>query len=382
MPELRELRDAQLEVILPDTIYTSDITIGPDIITYYDEDGEKRIILGHTVSPDAPWVWDPEGRLVRTSRQHTDIIRIGQDITIDEDERVDGNVVAIAGSIWIKGEVKGDVVAVLGNVTVDGYVHGSAVSPLGTVIITPDGRVREDAIGSVINDLPGSRLGGEPIFTHVHIPVTGNFWGVIHGSVFFAHIPLAIFLIFLVLLGHVFAGKNIAMMRTRLSESSVKCFFLGLLMKLIGLPVLFILLLITVVGIPVAILVLPLVVLIADVLGYAAFGLLLGEKVKENTKMQVGAQLGQTITGVVALLLIILIGGILAFIPFGPLRYLGLFIFLAGHIISFVATTAGFGAAVLTRMGTRLRPVKKQPVKPLIATPIAPRPDDSALPST
>jgi len=348
------------EIILPDTVYTTEVTIGPQGIEYYDTSGERKVIVGRPVSPDAPFVFSEEGGRMITTKRAADIVQVGVDVYIDRDERVEGNVVVILGKIEVMGEVKGDAVAILGDVFVDGYVHGSAVAPTGTVEITSSGRVRRDVVASVIIDQPGSRIGGHKNYTGVRLPVGPGLFRGLYLSMFLIQLGLAVFLIFLILLGHVFAGKNIATIKSCVSDSGVKSFFVGLITITLGVPVLFVLLLITVIGIPVAILVLPLAIVVAMIFGYAAIGLRLGEKLAENTKIVIKSQLGRTMAGVAAMLLIFVFGSVLIIIPFTPLRVLGWVLFGIGHAVTFIAMTTGVGAVVLTRFGTR---PKKAPAR-------------------
>jgi len=358
------------EVVLPDTVYTTEVTIGPEGIEYYDSAGVRQVIQGRPVSPDVPFVFSEESGRALTSKRASNIVQVGVDVHIARDERVDGDVVAIGGNIEVEGEVKGDVVAVLGNVTIDGYVHGSAVAPLGKVQIGPTGRVRKDVAASVIDDQPGSLIGGRKDYSGVRLPAGINF---VRGFTFMyvmLHLGLAVFTIFLILLGHVFAAKNIAAIRARISTNGIKSFVIGLLAQFLGIPILFVLLLITVIGIPVAILVLPIAVVVAMVLGFAAFGLMLGEKVADNTGFHLPTQLGKTIAGVAAVLLIVVFGALLVLTFHAPLSVAGWIIFGIGHAIVFIAITTGLGAVVLTRFGTR---PKKAPAAPTVApAPIAP----------
>ncbi len=353
IPPMPDLPDTDYEFILPDTIYTTEITIGPNTIEYYDASGRRKTIAGSPVSPDAIFIWDPEGGRKLTTRSSSDIVRIGSEVIIHPGERIDGDVVSIAGRIRVEGEVKGDVVAIFGDIIVDGYVHGSVVAPFGKVIVNSTGRVRQDVVGSTIEQRPGSRIGGQRSFTHVSVPLGVETWDAIYGAMLVAHLASAVFLIFLILLAHVFAGRNIAALETYIGRSGFKSFVIGLLMELIGLPVLFLLLFITVIGIPVAVLVLPIAVVVAGILGYAAFGLRFGAKLAENSGLNITSQLGRTMAGVLAMLLIIFLGGALAWIPSAPFRVFGLFLFGVGHAIGFIAVTTGLGAVTLTRFGAR-----------------------------
>jgi len=356
---LEAIPDFSDEIILPDTVYTTEITIGPEGIEYYDTTGERTVIVGRPVSPDAPFIFSEEGGRMITTKRAADIVQIGVDVHIDRDERVEGDVVVIGGSIEVLGEVKGDVVAVLGDVFIDGYVHGSAFAPTGKVEITSSGRVRRNVTAAVIDDKPGSRIGGHKSYSHTRLPTGFDRTNVVYVTMLF-FIGLAVFLIFLILLGHVFAGKNIAVIKSRISGSGIKSFFVGLITEILGIPVLFVLLLITVIGIPVALIALPITIVVAAVLGYAAFGLLLGEKLVENTSLRIKSQLGRSMAGITAMLLVVIFGSLLAMISAAPLSVTGWVLFGIGQAIVFIATTTGLGAVVLTRFGTRL---KKAPAK-------------------
>ncbi|HJW15038.1 MAG TPA: polymer-forming cytoskeletal protein, partial [Thermoanaerobaculia bacterium] len=68
-----------------------------------------------------------------------DLVRFGEDITIPENRVIEGDVVAVGGSITVLGRVKGDAVSVGGTVHVKGkgVVEGDAVS-LGGGVQTSD----------------------------------------------------------------------------------------------------------------------------------------------------------------------------------------------------------------------------------------------------
>jgi cytoskeletal protein CcmA (bactofilin family) len=338
------------EIILPDTVYTTEITIGPTGIEFYDTAGTPVFILGEPKGLGDVYVFSDEGNLISTE----DIVQIGTSVTVDKNERVEGNVVVFGGDVHVTGEVKGDAVAIFGDVIVDGYVHGSAVAPLGEVEVTSTGRVRKDVVGGTITLAPGSMVGGKRERTNVRIPVRPQLFQGIYLAIFFIYLGVAVFVIFLTLLAHAFGAKNIKTVGTRVAESGVKSFFVGLVSMLLGVPLAFVLLIITVIGIPVAILVLPLAVFLAKVMGYAAVGLRFGGKLAENTVFKARSQLAQTLLGTAGLLMITMIGCTLIIIPTTPIQVIGWILFGIGIAVSFVATTTGIGAVVLTRFGTRL----------------------------
>jgi cytoskeletal protein CcmA (bactofilin family) len=364
MPRAPGVPDAGMDIILPDTVYTTEITIGPKGIEFYDTTGEVTVIVGQPTGLDAPFVFTEDGGHLITTKHSADIVQIGTDIFIEKDERVEGNVIVFGGDIEIEGEVKGDAVAILGDVSVTGYIHGSAIAPTGAVVVYSMGKVRKDVIGGSITTHPGSLVGGKKEYTNVRLPIRPKLFQGVYLAIFLTHLGLAVFLIFLILLAHAFGGENIAMVRTRISESGFKSFLVGLVSLLLGVPLVFVLLIITVIGIPVALLVLPLAIILAQIMGYAAVGLRFGEKLAENTIFTVKSQLGRTIMGTSAMLMIILFGGVLIIIPATPIKVLGWILFGIGHAITFIAITTGVGAVILTRFGTRLHKSKKPQAAP------------------
>jgi|GEM_PF-2613696 len=367
------------EVILPDTIYTTQITIGPEGIEYYDTSGTPVAIRGEPAGLDEAFVLSDDGDLITiTDKQMADIVEIGTDVTIEKGERVEGNVITFGGCIHVEGEIKGDAVAILGDVYVNGYVHGSAVSPTGTVQVGPSGRVRRDVVGGAIILQPGALVGGKKEYTSIRMPARPELFQGIYLAIFFISLGVAVFVIFLTLLAHAFAAKNIKTVSIRISESGAKSFFVGLVSILLGVPLAFVLLIITIIGIPVALLVLPLAVVLAQVIGYAAVGLRFGEKLSENRIVKTKSQLVLTLLGTTALLTITLIGCTLFIIPVTPLNIVGWVFFGIGNAISFIATMTGIGAVVLTRFGTRL--YKSKTVQPTPSTIPPPPPPGSIRP--
>src|SRR5438309_727334 len=63
-------------------------------------------------SPEQP----PQPPEPLRSRRSSDRVHIGGSVTVDADETIDGDVVAIGGSARVRGEVRGEVVAIGGYV--------------------------------------------------------------------------------------------------------------------------------------------------------------------------------------------------------------------------------------------------------------------------
>ncbi len=105
----------------------------------------------------AAGVLPPETRDYQRTRG--DIVRVGSSVTIDADEKVLGNVVAIGGDVDVYGYVTGDTVAVGGSVRArDGCrIDGD----LG-------------AVGGSVHREPGAAIGGEIMETQIGIDLP---WG-------------------------------------------------------------------------------------------------------------------------------------------------------------------------------------------------------------
>jgi hypothetical protein len=88
-------------------------------------------------------------RLTTAYTDSDDVVRFG-DVTVDFDERINGDVVTIGGDATVYGEVSGDVVSVFGDVYLkdDAYVRGDVAAPFGEVFRDEDVRVLGDQLPS------------------------------------------------------------------------------------------------------------------------------------------------------------------------------------------------------------------------------------------
>lgn len=97
---------------------------GTELVVYEDEE-EDDLIRDEV-----------ENKYLRR-RNYTDedVVRFFGDVIIEEDERIDGDVVIMKGSAHLKGEVDGDIVAIFGDIKLDstGYVRGDVVSVGGKI---------------------------------------------------------------------------------------------------------------------------------------------------------------------------------------------------------------------------------------------------------
>lgn len=278
------------------------------------------------------------------------VFRMGSDVVVEEDESIDGDVVALGANIKVRGTVSGDAVAIGGDVEVHstGMVEGSAVS-VGGSVIKRGGAIIEGEKVSV------GLLRGRPF----KFPFTIQ--PMVHVSAwsFFARVFKVLFLIFLGIVVISIAPRHVNKVTTRIRQDFLKSALVGFVAEILVLPI-FILLIITIIGIPVALLIEPLLILAALILGYTGACLFVGEKVREHTSLKPDTRIMTVVIGILAVELVSLVartvglfGGV-----FSPLTWI---IAAVGWLIGYVVLTVGFGASILTRLGTRPRDVSPVP---------------------
>ncbi len=245
------------------------------------------------------------------------IVKIGSDVHIEKDMRVD-DAVAVGGSVFVDGIVDGDAVAVGGSVHLgeEAIIHGDAVTVGGTI---------EEAEGSMVygttvdvgsfdftNIFEGSCL----FDGHNGIP------GIPRGLRF---IPL-IGLIALVLLLSVLIPTELGTVASYIKNEPIMMFLWGILGVILIVP-LAVMLAISIVGIvliPIEIL----AIFLAMLIGYIAVAIIIGKKLlralnTDNPSVVLSAILGVLILWLVGL------------IPF------------FGSLVKALALIMGFGAVII-----------------------------------
>lgn len=272
---------------------------------------------------------------------------VGPGIVVDADGA--GLVRVFADAEVAAGErVEGDVVAVFGSVLVEGAVSGNVVAVFGSVKLTPGAAVEGDvvAVGGMLDQARGASVGGESVSLGF-LPVAFGMPAlpVLMISVFFGWL-LSIFVGWLVTL---LIPERMLRVAATASRRGVASFFLGL----VSTPLMLfacMLLLITVIGIPIALL-LPLLFALMAWAGQIASTYVLGSRLLRRRLGQGGAMMTiLTGTGFVALFFVA--GALLATPPGFP-RTAALFFSLLGVLLVFCLTTIGTGAFLLSRLGTR-----------------------------
>jgi hypothetical protein len=295
----------------------------------------------------------PRVRITPRMRTGEGVFKMGSDVVVEEDESVDGDVVSLFGSVTVKGAVSGDAVAIGGDVDVQstGMVEGNAVS-IGGSVIKRGGAVVEGEKISV------GFFRGQPL--RISSPFIANRFPVNTIS-FITRFFKILLLIFLGIVVISVAPKQTTKVKAKIEQNFLKSGLVGLLAQILILPI-FILLIITIIGIPLALLLEPILILIALVLGYTAVCMFVGEKIKQHTSLRPDTRIMILIIGILAVELVPLTARMIGVFGgvFSPLVWI---ITVIGWLIGYVVITVGFGAAVMTRLGTRPKDTAPVPNK-------------------
>lgn len=283
------------------------------------------------------------------------LVRMWSDIRVDADEVVDGDVVAIFGSVEVAGHVTGEVVSVFGSVRLlDGaIVDGDVVS-----------------VGGALDQAEGATTNGQTVSVGL-LPVT---WGM-------PALPVLLAVIGALWLTALFVGWLFALLFpgrfVRAAATASRRTGLSLLIGIVSGPAMLlavVLLFVTVIGIPLG-LVLPLVYLVLKVAGYAVASYLLGCKLLRR-RVGEGGIPGPMAAGITFVTSFFVIAAIFVATT-GLSRAGALFFGLLGGLVAFGLTVIGIGAVLLSRFGREpadLRYGESEGALPSAAPPAAPGP--------
>jgi len=261
--------------------------------------------------------------------------------------QVSGPVAVAGGPLHVYGTITGDAIAVGSDIIVHpgGRITGNAVAALGTVSLlggSVSGEIRQ--LSGAIGDIPQAAAADEtPVRSTRHALALSSSW-----------------LVILVLMGIgvlVFAGEYLEGVVDSLEGRFGRSFWAGIATQLALAPVLALLLIaltVTVIGIlliPFAIVAFVLAVVGLITLGFLAIARITGESVAPAASKRYharGAALRGLVIGVVLYMGLWVIASAFAWAPMVETVLRGIAV-----AITWVAATAGLGAAVLSRGGTR-----------------------------
>jgi len=322
------------------TIDDGGIQVGGEAITSSsgDDEGHARVSGKITISEDGDTIIVHKSGPFRVESSTSDVVRMGSDITIAPDETVQGDVVAIGGSVDVAGQVMGDVVAI------GGMLH-----------LAPTARINGDAVsigGSVEKD-SGATVNGETVSIGIPLPPIGplSHSGATHrprASAVVSKIIMLAMMSFFIFLAISFWRDKVRGMTMVIPERPWRLLFLGILVWILFVPAC-ILLVISIIGI----LFLPVFIVLVFggvILGLVAVYQFVGERFRGGAFA--GRPFASTFLGLVVIHSFSILGTILGAIApgLGPLPG-ALSIF--GTMLAFFAATVGVGCVLHTRFGRR-----------------------------
>ncbi len=287
---------------------------------------------------------------VHSSGNGNGIVRLFSDAEVPAGERVDGDVVAVFGSVRVEGEVT-----------------GSAVAVFGSLDLKPGASVRGDAVavGGTLHEDTGAQVGGQTVQVGF-LPFTLGLPGL---PVVLMTVALAwvVSLFFGWVAGALFPGRlaRVAVTSSRRTAASLALGVASGPLMLMSM----LLLMVTVVGIPIAVF-LPFVYVAMLYAGQIAATYVLGCKLTRR-RLGEGGITAPLVSGSLLVASVFGFGAILWDTP-GVVRTAALFFLLVGVLLLVGLSTIGTGAFLLSRAGSRPRDLSEPDGSPAPAPAAAP----------
>jgi hypothetical protein len=310
-------------------------------------------------APAPPPAPEPPSRVVSSE----DIVRIGGNdtIVVKQNERVQGDVVAIGPAVNIDGEVSGDVVSVIGKVTLG--PHAIVRGDLTTVGGALDRDSQAQVFGGV-NEVGVGQAAGR-IAPRVNVPnlLFGSFASRI-GRLTAVIARVLMFILFALIVTAV-GYRPVQQIAARIVAEPMRAGLVGLLAEILFVPVLcvtIVALVISIIGIPLLILVPFGIILFGVVMlvGYTAAAHIAGGWTLDRFGRRDQNPYVVVAIGIVVIAGLTLLGRLLAL----ALGGFGAPLYFVGYLIEYLAWTVGFGAAIQTWIQMR-----RGPVTPAVSTP-------------
>jgi hypothetical protein len=283
-----------------------------------------------------------------------DLVKVRDNVIVQPNEVVRGNVVSVMGDALVEGQVDGDVVVVLGDLQL---AEGARV---GGHVVTVLGRLDRDEgaeVGSVVVVNPGSFL---DLDVNDLMAGKGTWLSFVAAQVFLLLVVLLV-VVLLVSVPPLRLGTATAVLAQRPAE----CFGLGLLVAIAGhviLAVLFGVLILTVIGIPVALLALLGLVLL-DLLAVGIVGVNLGRWLCGAFSLSCRRVWVMAILGLLVVHVPSFLAALLAWQ--GGAAPIAAALFMLGLALKVVVYLFGLGSLVASRLGTREPAVAGAGLEPL-----------------
>jgi hypothetical protein len=319
-------------------------------------------------------------------RHSNERVEVGGSITIGEDELIEGDVVAVGGTVTVHGKVEGDCVAIGGDVILhDGAViEGDAVAVGGKVRSTGDAEVMGERVSIDIGLNVGDWFRGWG-------SGSDHDWSFEppRGVTFVLRLVKLLGVLLVVSLVYAVAGRRMEIVARRIDEEPGQSFLIGLL-AVCATPFAFvvvsILLAITLIGI-LLIPVLAALVAALGVAGVAAAALAVGRRVLaarsgDGGLAPTGSPYRSLAVGVLALYAVKIVGWVLD-VGWTFLDPVALLFNVLGAFVLAFASILGYGALMTSRFGTLpvgAMPGGAIPPRPPVPPPPPPPPTPAPAP--
>lgn len=316
---------------------------------------------------------DPRDRREFSRMSRGDRVRIFGNVVVDREEEIDGQVVAVFGSVRVNGKVKDQVVAVMGSVVLgeDAIVGGDVVSVGGRVVRNTGSQTRGGVTEVALSDS--------------NFPIYFRGWprDWFDGSPFpFGALPRLIgtgvrltLLLLLTGLALIVARRSVDASAERVSNNPLKVTVIGLIAEVLALPVLIltaIVLSISIIGIPLLLL-LPFVVLgliIMALVGFTGTAAAIGNAVQRRYSPGAQTPYMAVVVGVLVILSPVILGRLLSVVGW-PVTPAAVLLVGIGFTLELLAWASGFGAMLSTALsGWQAR----RPRRGIVAPPVTPMP--------
>jgi hypothetical protein len=337
-------------------------------------------------------------------RIHSDAkVSVGSGVTVEEDEVVTEDVVAVGGPLTIRGEVQGDATAIGGSAEIDGKVTGEVVVMGGPVTLGPHADIGRDvtSVGGTVKRDPAARVGGKVSEVALgsgdglgiwrslrHLRHQGKedwkdgfeFTPVRHFTRLVVRVLVFIVGALIACLFMLVAKAPMERIERKVDEEPWKAGLVGLVAQIALLPLLVvtcIILAVSIIGIPLLLLVqfALLAIVLLVMLGYCAVCLRIGRWAQDKFNWRAHNDYWMLIMG---LALLSSFGILSRALDFGPLSILSVMLAIFGFLLEYAAATVGFGGALLTRFGRGPKigpppaitvPASSEPVGPIASEP-------------
>lgn len=297
------------------------------------------------------------------------VVRFGEDITIPKGKEIDGDVVAIGGSVTVLGRVKGDCVSIGGAIHIkgNGVVEGDAVSMGGGVTTSDSGSVAGSNVS--LGSFPTGS--GEKFW-----PMVGLFGAVGTGIWLLTTAMKLLLTLFFAWLALLLGRERMVYAVETMTQRFGKSFLWGLLgwagmviaiptgiVVLILVSVIAIAILaITIIGIPLAILLVVALVLgiaaicvgslLAVFVGFLNGAMFLGQRILGKNSALARKPLLAILVGLALIFVLDFAGDLLQLVGMLVFHPIAIALGIAAGALAAIVTTSGFGAMILTRFAT------------------------------